>query len=97
MGCEIAVEDILELRDGGRDFKAEVEDLALALEADILGPLDHARQVPSRLDVLADAEVAGLLLDQRVLIVRRSASVHSLGSATKVIVKNAETNLGGLL
>ena len=55
------------LRDAGRDFEAEVEDLLLALEADILGPPDHAREVASGLDVLANAEVARALLDERVL------------------------------
>jgi hypothetical protein len=84
----VAVEGVLELGDGGWDFEAEVEDLALALEEDVFWPSlglsemswvprawgdnipDHARQVSFRLDILTDAEVAGSLLEERVLQVR---------------------------
>ena len=38
--------------------QAEVEDLLLALETDILGPLHHTRKVSSWLDVLTDTEVS---------------------------------------
>jgi hypothetical protein len=55
------------LRDRRWDLQTEVEDLLLALQADILGPLHHAREVSSGLDILADTEVTGLLLDKRVL------------------------------
>ena len=64
----VAVKDIRELGDGWRDFQAEVENLSLALQKYIFGPADHARQIPFRLNVLADAEVAGALLDQGILI-----------------------------
>lgn len=57
----------MELSYRGRNFEAEVEDLLLALEADVLWPLYHAGEVTRRLDVLADAEVSGSLLDERVL------------------------------
>jgi hypothetical protein len=67
LGGSVSVEDVLELGDRGWDLQAEVEDLLLALEADILGPLHHAREVSSGLDVLADTKVTGLLLDKRVL------------------------------
>lgn len=63
----VAVEDVVELGDGGRDLQAHLENLALALEADILGPLHHAREVALRLNVGADAIVAGLTLDEGVL------------------------------
>ena len=67
LGGGVAVEDVLELGDRRGHLQAHVEDLALALEQDILGPLHHAREVALRLDVLADTEVAGTLLDERVL------------------------------
>ena len=63
----VAVEDVLELGNRRWDLQAEVEDLLLALQTDILGPLHHAREVSSGLDVLADTEVTGLLLNKRVL------------------------------
>jgi hypothetical protein len=67
LGGGVAVKDVLELGQRGGDLEAQAEDLALALEADILGPLYHARKVSLGLDVLADAIVAGALLDKRVL------------------------------
>jgi hypothetical protein len=67
LGGRVLVEDLLELGNRRRHLQAHVEDLLLALKADILRPLDHARQVALGLDVLADAEVAGPLLDERVL------------------------------
>jgi hypothetical protein len=67
LGGGVLVEDVLELGDRRRHLQAHVENLLLALEADILRPLHHARQVTPGLDVLADAEVARPLLDERVL------------------------------
>lgn len=68
LGGSVAVEDVLELGDSRWDLQSEVEDLLLALEADILGPLHHAGEISSGLDVLTDTIVAGLLLDERVLM-----------------------------
>lgn len=67
LGSRVLVEDVLELGDRRGNLEAEVEDLLLALETDVLGPLHHARQVAAGLDVLADAVVARPLLDERVL------------------------------
>lgn len=67
LGGSVAVKDVLELGQRGGDLETQAKDLALALEADILGPLYHARQVSLRLDVLADAIVARALLDEGVL------------------------------
>jgi len=67
LGGSVAVEDILELSNRWGDFQAEVEDLALALEANILRPPNHAGEVAPGLNVLADAIVAGTLLEERVL------------------------------
>jgi hypothetical protein len=55
------------LGDRRRNLEAEVEDLALALETNVLGPLDHTRKVASGLDVLANTKVAWAALDERVL------------------------------
>jgi len=67
LGSGVAVKGDLELGDSRRDLQAQVQDLALALKADVLGPSHHARKVALRLDVLANTEVAGALLDERVL------------------------------
>ena len=72
LGGRVAVEDLLELGDRGGHLQAHVEDLPLALKADILGPLNHARDIALGLDVLTDTEVSGPLLEKRVLFVARS-------------------------
>ena len=63
----VAVECVAELGDRRRDFEAEIQDLALSLEADVFGPFHHARKVAAWLDVLAYAEVAGAFFDEGVL------------------------------
>jgi len=67
LGSSVAVEDVLELSESRGNLQAHLKDLLLSLEADILGPLDHARDISLGLDVLADAEVAGSLLEKGVL------------------------------
>lgn len=67
LGGGVAVESLRELGDRWWDLQAHVEDLALALQAHVLGPADHARQVALGLDVLANAIVAWAALDERVL------------------------------
>ena len=64
----VAVEVVRELREGGGHLQAQVEDLALALQAHVGRPFDHAREVAARLDVLADAVVARAFFDERVLL-----------------------------
>jgi hypothetical protein len=64
----VTVECRLELGDRRGNLQALGEDLALALKTDVLGPLHHAREVTLGLDVLANAEVAGALLDEGVLV-----------------------------
>lgn len=44
-----------------------MQDLALALEAHVLGPFHHAREIAAGLDVLTNAEVAGTFFDEGVL------------------------------
>jgi len=68
LGGSVAVKDLLELGNRRGDLEAEVQDLTLALKANILGPAHHAREVALGLDVLADTEVARALLDERVLL-----------------------------
>jgi hypothetical protein len=67
LGSGVAVQGVLELGERRGNLQAHVQNLLLALKTDILGPLDEAGQVALGLNVLADAEVAGTLLDERVL------------------------------
>lgn len=67
LGGAVAVEGLGELGDRRGNLQAHVEDLALALKADVLGPLDHTAHVALGLDVLADTEVAWAALEERVL------------------------------
>lgn len=68
LGGGVLVQDVGELGNRRRHLEAHVEDLLLALKADILRPLHHAGHIALGLDVLADTEVAGAALDERVLI-----------------------------
>jgi hypothetical protein len=79
---------VLELGNRRGDLQTEVEDLLLALEADVCGPSDHATEVALGLDVLTDAIVLGALLDERVLAVLERAIWHAI---------RTNTYLGGLL
>jgi hypothetical protein len=67
LGGSVAVQNLGELGNGWGDLQAHVEDLALTLKADILGPAHHAREVATGLNVLTDTEVARTSLDERVL------------------------------
>jgi hypothetical protein len=67
LGSSVAVENVLELGESRGNLQAHLKDLLLSLEADILGPLNHATDISLGLDVLADAEVAGSLLEKGVL------------------------------
>jgi hypothetical protein len=73
LGGKVLVEGVLELGDGWWNLQAKVQDLLLALKADILGPLHHAREVTGWLDILADTEVAASLLEEGVL---QTVSLH---------------------
>ena len=67
LGGRVAVQGVLELRDGRGHLETHAQNLLLALQLDIFGPLDEARQVPLGLDILADAKVTGSSLDEGVL------------------------------
>lgn len=100
LGSGVLVENVLELGDCRRHLEAHVEDLLLALEADILGPLHHAGDIALGLDVLTDTEVAGALLNERVLS-SRTVSNHKAVFRREGIVGAAprmfRTYLRGLL
>ena len=76
----VAVECAAELVDGRRHLEAVHEDALLSLDADILGPLDEARQVALRLDRATDAVVAWVLLEKRVLFTASFAFSGGAGS-----------------
>lgn len=93
LGSGVLVEDVLELGDRWGHLQAHVEDLLLALETNILGPLHHAGDIALGLDVLTDTEVAGALLDERVLPSSWLAFNRGVTGAMELLV----TYLGGLL
>lgn len=67
LGGGVLVENVLELGKSRGDLQAHLKNLLLALQANVLGPLDHTAHVALGLNVLANTEVAGTLLDERVL------------------------------
>lgn len=76
----IAVEDVLELGERRWDLQPHIEDLLLALEADVGRPSHHAREVALGLNILTDAIVAGTLLEERVLCTLEPISLRAVGS-----------------
>ena len=68
LGSGVAVQGVLELSDRRGNLQTHVQNLLLALQADIFRPLDEARQVALGLNVLTNTEVAGALFDERVLM-----------------------------
>jgi len=84
----VAVEHVGELGDRRWDFETEVEDLLLALQANVFGPLYHAREVATGLDVLADTEVAWTLFDEGVLRNVRGFMSPGTDWSWSFIVKN---------
>lgn len=67
LGGGVAVEGVGELSDSRWDLETHVQDLALALQTNVLWPLHHTAKVAAWLDVLANAIVAWTALDERVL------------------------------
>jgi len=68
----VLLESVVELGNAGRHLKALHEDGLLSLDANIAGPLDKAGQITLGLDVTTNAEVAGALLEERVLLISAS-------------------------
>ena len=56
----------MELVDCWRDLEPGLQHGLHPLEADVLRPLDEAAKVPLGLDILADGEVPGALLEEWV-------------------------------
>lgn len=77
--CRVAVQCVGELRDRRRDFETQVQDFLLPLQAYVFGPFHHAREIASRLDVLANAKVARSLFDEWVLFRKGCSSSVSSG------------------
>lgn len=67
LGGQVLVEGVGELSDRWGNLQPEVEDLLLALKADILRPPHHAGKVAGGLDILTNAKVASPLLEERIL------------------------------
>lgn len=68
LGSCVLVEGVRELRNGGGNLQTLVKDNLLALEANVLGPLDEASQISLRADVLAYTKVFGSGLEERVFL-----------------------------
>ncbi len=73
--------------DKRRSLETLVENAALALKSHVLRPLDEAREIALGLNIVANSEVLGLLLEERVLLLlsallcrRRGGSRSRLGS-----------------
>lgn len=66
LGGSVLVKDLGELVQCWGDLETLVQDLALALEANVFGPLDVTREILDGLDILTDTKVLGGLLDQGV-------------------------------
>jgi len=62
----VAIQSVRELSDSRGDLQTLVEDDFLALEANIFRPFDEASEIALMLDVLADAKVFRLALEERV-------------------------------
>lgn len=66
-GGLVLADGLGELVDGGGDLEALVEDCALALDADVFGPLDEAGEIAALgADGTADGEGAGCGGEERV-------------------------------
>lgn len=74
----ILVNRLGELVDGGGHLQSLEQDALLALDADVLGPLDEASEVALGLDVASNSIVAGVLLKQGGVVLLAA----TLGAAT---------------
>ena len=81
----MAVQGRVELVDGRGDPEPGLEHDLLTLESDVLGPPDESAQVTAGLDVLADAEVLGPLLEQGVHDPLDLLPLHSQGGGGNLL------------
>lgn len=91
----VLVQGVRELGDRGRNLQALVQDNLLALKADVLGPFDETGQVGLRADVLADTEVLGGGLEERILLGFRRLA-RSEGSRSRLLA-GSRFRFGGLV
>jgi len=63
----VSLDRALELSDCWGNFQALHENSLLALNSNILGPLDETSEVSLGLDVSPDSKVAWVLFEQRIL------------------------------
>jgi len=64
----LLVQSLAELVDARGHLESLLENSALSLEFDVLGPSDESREVALGLDVLSNTKVLGSLLKERVLL-----------------------------
>ncbi len=87
----VLVDGVGELVDGWWDLESLHKDALLSLDADVLWPFDEAGQVTGGLNVTADTEVLGGLLEERALRVnsfRVADNDLSLSSFLNLIIKH---------
>jgi hypothetical protein len=61
-----------ELVDGGRNLETLEKNTLLSLDTDVLGPFDETGEVSDWLDITANSEVLGRLLEEGVLAISTS-------------------------
>jgi len=62
----LSIQGLVELVDWRGNLEPGLEDGLLALQPDVFGPFDESGEIPLRLDGLADAEVSGSFLEERI-------------------------------
>lgn len=85
LGSSVLVKSLVELVDSGRDLETLGQDGLLALETDVLGPLDVTGEVAGRLDVLTDSKVASVLLNEGVLGLGGDLGLDGVGSGSNFL------------
>lgn len=95
LGRSVLVQGVGELGDRGGNLEALVKNHLLALQADVLGPLDEAGEVSGGTDVLADTKVFGGRLEERVLL-RLGALAGAEGGGGGLLA-GSSLGLGGLV
>ena len=73
----ISIKDVGELGNRRRDFKAQIENLLLTLEADVFWPSHHTRQIAPWLNILANTKIARTFFNKWILQVKAGLSISS--------------------
>jgi len=69
----VLLESVVELGNAWRHLKALHEDGLLSLDTNVARPLDETGQITLGLDITSNTEVAGALLEERVLLISSSS------------------------